>query len=119
MITSTALLYDVGRLSFAYQRFDAEVHGDWEDSWDASFDDALPAVVRVEIEARVAGGADWSHDVPVFVGAMNEMMDAADFSGRAKRGLTGADKRKEEDPKGGEDRDEDDDEDLDDEEDDE
>ncbi len=121
MITSTALLYDVGRLSFAYQRFDAEVDGDWEDSWDASFEvePALPAVVRVEIEPRVAGGPDWSHDVPVFVGAMNEMTDASDFSGRAKRGLTAPDEKKEEDPKDGEGREEDEDEDLDDDEDDE
>jgi prepilin-type N-terminal cleavage/methylation domain-containing protein len=97
MITSTALLYDVGRLSFSYQRFDPEIDGDWEDSWDASLDDALPAVVRVEIEARVAGGAEWSHDVPVFVGVMNEMMMVEDdFSRRPGRGPTGATKNEEE-----------------------
>jgi len=96
MITSTVLLYDVGRLSLSYQRFDPELDADWEDSWDASFEDALPAVVRVDIEARVAGGPDWLHDVPVFVGVMNEMTGEDDFSRRSGRGPTGAAEREEE-----------------------
>ncbi len=90
MIASTPLLYDVGRFELRYQRFDQDVDAQWEDSWDASFEDAIPAVVRIAVEPSRVDGPTWNHDVPVFVGFMNEMMDEDDFSRRLGPGPTGA-----------------------------
>ncbi len=70
MMFSAPLLYDVGRLVFQFQRSDLE-DSDWEDSWDAAEEDALPAAVRIEIEPAIDGGPSWYHEVPVFVAALN------------------------------------------------
>ncbi len=66
------LIYDVGRLKFRFQRSDLE-GDDWEDSWDAAEEDALPAAVQIEIEPALDGGPQWYHEVPVFVAALNEI----------------------------------------------
>jgi hypothetical protein len=70
MTFSAPLLYDVGRLTFQFQGSDIKDE-DWEDSWDAAEEDALPAAVRIEIEPALEGGPSWYHEVPVFVAALN------------------------------------------------
>lgn len=90
MMTSTPLLYDVGRFEVAYARSDPETDADWADEWDASFEGNLPAVVRIRIEPASEGGPTWSHEIPVWIGAMNEMWGADDF-GRPNEGLDAPD----------------------------
>jgi len=85
LITSVPLMYDVARLDVSYQRFDAGEDEGWETSWDASFEDALPAVVRIEVEPSADDGPSWYHEVPVFVGVYNEMMGEDDFQRRRGR----------------------------------
>jgi len=79
LVLTTPLMYDVGNVRFSYQRFDGGDQGSWEDSWDASFEDALPASVRIELEQNFDGGFRWYHEVPVFVGVMNEITGEEDF----------------------------------------
>jgi len=73
MMFSAPLLYDVGKLSFEFQRSDLEGGEDWVDSWDAAEEDALPAAVRIEIEPALDGGPYWYHEVPLFVATLNEI----------------------------------------------
>jgi general secretion pathway protein J len=73
----TALLYDVDVLVFQYTR-DAE-DGEWLDEWDASFEDELPAAVRIVVESNVPDGPFWVHEVPLMVGAYNELTGEEDF----------------------------------------
>ena len=70
MTFSAPLLYDVGKLTFQFQGSDIE-DKDWEASWDAAEEDALPAAVRIEIEPALEGGPSWYHEVPIFVAALN------------------------------------------------
>ena len=79
MMFSSPLLYDVGRLRFEYQRSDVEGE-DWEASWDAAEEDALPVAVRIEIEPALDGGPSWYHEVPVFVAALNEITGEDHFA---------------------------------------
>lgn len=82
LVLETPLLYDVESVRFAYQRFDVTGDGIWEDSWDASIEEQLPAGVRVEIEPATDDGPDWYHEVPVYVGVMNEITgEISDFRG--------------------------------------
>ena len=82
MTFSAPLLYDVGKLSFSFQRSDLEGSKgeDWTDSWDAAEEDALPAAVRVEIEPALDGGPYWYHEIPLFVAALNEITGEEHFA---------------------------------------
>ena len=82
MSFSAPLLYDVGKVSFKFQRSGLEGGRgeDWTDSWDAAEEDALPASVRIEIEPALPGGPYWYHEVPVFVAALNEITGEDHFA---------------------------------------
>jgi prepilin-type N-terminal cleavage/methylation domain-containing protein len=76
---STILLYDVESVEFAYLRESDDE--DWLDEWDAVDEDALPAVVRIDVRPSAVGGPDFYHEVAVLVGAMNQVSEAdEDFS---------------------------------------
>jgi prepilin-type N-terminal cleavage/methylation domain-containing protein len=74
----TILLYDVASVTFSYKR--ESDSDEWLDVWDASDDDALPAAVRIEVAPSAAGGPDFYHEIPVMVGAYNQLTDAEDFT---------------------------------------
>lgn len=83
MTMTTPLLYDVRQVRFEYQRGGGVDEDTWEESWDASYESELPATVRIAIEPSNAGGWAWHHDVPVFVGLMNEITGEEDFQAQA------------------------------------
>jgi len=117
LVLTTPLLSDVANLRFSYQRFDGGDEGSWEDSWDASFEDALPAGVRIELEQSFDGGFRWYHEVPVFVGVMNEITGEEDFrstGGPSARAPNRDDADEPDDDTNGSDDDADDDDDFDD-----
>lgn len=78
----TPLLYDVDVLAFEYSR-DGE-DGEWTDEWDASFEDELPSVVRVSVESSIPDGPFWYHEIPILVGAYNELTGEEDFRAARK-----------------------------------
>jgi type II secretion system protein J len=78
----TTLLYDVKDLTFEFQRSDYESE-EWEDEWDASDEDALPAGVRITMEPEVAVVPAISYEIPVYVGVFNEITGEEDFRERA------------------------------------
>jgi hypothetical protein len=119
MTMTTPLLYDVRDVRFEYQRGSGVEEDAWEESWDASYESELPATVRISIEPAHAGGWAWHHEIPVFVGLMNEITGEEDFQAQATGPVADAsrDRRRnrqeaEEDAEG-EDGEEEDDEDLD------
>lgn len=79
------LLFDVDSLKLSYRR---ERDGEeWLESWDAAEEDALPAVVRLEVTPAVVDGPSWYEEAPVMVGTFNELSGAEDFGrirGRVK-----------------------------------
>jgi general secretion pathway protein J len=73
----TALMYDASVLAFEYLR-DGEDE-QWTDEWDSSLEDELPAVVRVSVESDVPDGPFWYHEIPLMVGAYNQLTGEEDF----------------------------------------
>ncbi len=100
----TVLLYDVAELRFGYQRGDGD-EGDFEDEWDAAFEDDLPSVVRIEVEPTVEDGPYWYHEIPVMVGAMNEVAGEDDKWSRNKASGNFESNREPEEPEPDEDPD--------------
>jgi len=84
LVFSTPLLYNVRSIRFSYRRSD---FGDetWSDHWDAIDEDALPAAVRIEVDPTVPDGPAWYHEVPVFVGVLNEITGEDDFARQRSR----------------------------------
>ena len=79
----TVLLYDVKQLSFAFQRSESDKDKEkWEDSWDASDDDALPAVVRIGVEPETASGPVLDYQIPCYVGVLNAVTGEDDFDAK-------------------------------------
>jgi len=78
------LLYDVHSVTFEYCRacYDDD---SWENKWDASDDDSLPAAVHIVIEPEKDGGPSWDREVPVFVAVMNEITGSDDFRRPGRR----------------------------------
>ncbi len=76
---TTTLLYDVDRVEFRYRR-NADSDADFEKKWDADELDALPAAVEISVSPATPDGPNWQHQVPVFVGMLNEISGADDFS---------------------------------------
>ncbi len=81
MTVTTPLLYNVREARFSYQRQSGE-EDSWEQSWDASYESELPATVRIMIEPSTVDGWSWQHEIPVFVGLMNEVTGEDDFQPR-------------------------------------
>jgi len=84
LIFSTPLLYNVRDVRFSYRRSDF-AEATWSDSWDAIDEDSLPAAVRIEVEPSTPDGPAWYHEVPIFVGVLNEITGEDDFSRRRSR----------------------------------
>ena len=78
---TTTLLYDVASLNFQYRRTPHRKE-EWEDQWDASEEESLPAVVLVEVRPDTVDGPRWTHEVPLFVGVLNEISGEDDFRGQ-------------------------------------
>jgi general secretion pathway protein J len=77
-----ALLYDVKDVKFEFQRSEYESN-QWDDSWDASDEDSLPAGVRVTVESELPSTPGLSYEVPIYVGVFNEITGEDDFRERA------------------------------------
>lgn len=77
---TTVLFYDVDRFRVGYLRTSSDID-DWEESWDASESEDLPSVVRFELASDTPGGPSWTHEVPVYVAAINELHGEGDFRG--------------------------------------
>jgi len=75
----------VKSLSFAYQRSEPE-KDKWKDSWDATDDEQLPAVVRLTVEPETPDEPALDYEVPVYVGVLNAITGEDDFKGRRARG---------------------------------
>lgn len=78
------LLFDVDSLKLGYRRDPDD--DEWLESWDAAEEDALPAVVRLEVIPSVAAGPAWYQEAPVMVGTFNQITDAEDFARVKGRG---------------------------------
>jgi general secretion pathway protein J len=78
----TALLYDVKDVTFEFQRSEYESN-EWEDAWDASDEDALPAGVRVTVDSEVPSTPSLAYEIPIYVGVFNEITGEEDFRERA------------------------------------
>lgn len=76
---SAPLLLDVGSISFEYRRSSFETET-WTTDWSAEDNDALPAVVRIVVEPSVPGGPFWYHEIPIFVGVLNEITGEEDYT---------------------------------------
>jgi general secretion pathway protein J len=85
---ATVLLYDVESVTFSYQR--ESDTDEWLETWDATEDNQLPACVRIDVRPSAVGGPDFYHEIPVMVGAMNQIADVdEDFRAlRSRRGTT-------------------------------
>jgi general secretion pathway protein J len=80
----TVLLYDVKALALSYQRSEGDEDG-WEDAWDASDEDSLPAVVRMTVEPETPDGPSLVYEVPVYVGVFNAITGEEDFEEKRVR----------------------------------
>jgi len=81
----TVLLYNVKSVSFAFQRSEAE-KDKWEDGWDATEDEQLPAVVHLVVEPETPDVPLLDYEVPVYVGDFNAITGEDDFDERRARG---------------------------------
>jgi len=72
-VTAT-LLYDVASVTFSYLR--ESDSDDWLDAWDANDENQLPATVRIDVKPSASGGPDFYHEVPVMMGAFNQIVDS-------------------------------------------
>jgi general secretion pathway protein J len=94
---TTTLLYDVRSLEFSYRRTSHDSEN-WSDEWDAAEEDSLPAVVSIKVESD--GSPSWFHEVPLFVGVLNEISGEDDFqvrkAGKATRMKKAVEKKVEE-----------------------
>jgi len=77
---TTVLFYDVDRFRVGYLRTSNDID-DWEESWDAADSEELPSVVRFELSSDIPGGPSWTHEIPVYVAAINELHGEGDFRG--------------------------------------
>jgi prepilin-type N-terminal cleavage/methylation domain-containing protein len=77
---TTVLFYDVDSFRVGYLRTSNDID-DWEESWDAADSEELPSVVRFELSSDIPGGPSWTHEVPVYVAAINELHGEDDFRG--------------------------------------
>lgn len=73
------LLYDVDSINFEYLGSDLDSDA-WSNRWDAADEDSLPAAVRIEVKPTVDAGPYWYHEVPIFVGSLNEVTGEQHFS---------------------------------------
>jgi len=81
---ATILLYDVESVTFSYQR--ESDSDEWLETWDARDEEQLPACVRIDVRPSAIGGPDFYHEIPVMVGAFNQIADAdEDFVARRVR----------------------------------
>ncbi len=106
---ATTLLYDVESVTFSYLReSDSE---EWFEKWNAVDEEMLPATVRIDVRPSAIGGPDFYHEIPVMVGAFNQVVDHdEDFRARrVARSSIGRDPAREETPPPDEDDDGDDD----------
>lgn len=96
---TTVLFYDVDRFRVDYLRTSNDID-DWEESWDAADSEELPSVVRFELSSEIPGGPSWTHEVPVYVAAINELHGEDDFRGvkSIKSTLNKKDKDSDKDP---------------------
>ncbi|MBC8291692.1 MAG: prepilin-type N-terminal cleavage/methylation domain-containing protein [Proteobacteria bacterium] len=96
---TTVLFYDVDRFRVDYLRTSNDID-DWEESWDAADSEELPSVVRFELSSQIPGGPSWTHEVPVYVAAINELHGEDDFRGvkSIKSTLKKKDKDSDKDP---------------------
>jgi type II secretion system protein J len=80
---ATTLLYDVESVTFTYQReSDSE---EWLEEWNAVDEENLPACVRIDVRPSAIGGPDFYHEIPVMVGAFNQIFDVdGDFTGKGR-----------------------------------
>lgn len=83
LIFETALLFDVQSARFEYRRTDFDTET-WSDNWDAEEEDALPAAVAIALDPDGPRGTGWYHEIPVFVGVLNEITGEDDFRGQAR-----------------------------------
>jgi hypothetical protein len=72
----------VKSLTFEFQRSEYESN-QWEDSWDASDEDSLPAGIRVTVDSDVPSTPSLAYEVPIYVGVFNEITGEEDFRERA------------------------------------
>jgi type II secretion system protein J len=79
LTVQAVLLYDVANLTFEFQRSEYE-SDEWDDAWDASDEENLPAGVRVTVESEIPASPSLSYEVPVYVGVFNEITGGEDFN---------------------------------------
>jgi prepilin-type N-terminal cleavage/methylation domain-containing protein len=90
---ATTLLYDVESVTFSYLReSDSE---DWFEVWNAVDEEMVPACVRIDVRPSAVGGPDFYHEIPIMVGAINQVAgEDEDFrQRRSGRSSVGGDEK--------------------------
>jgi general secretion pathway protein J len=83
LVYETALLFDIRSVKFEYRRSDFDTEN-WTDKWDAIDEESLQAAVSISLDPDGPDGTSWYHEIPIFVGVMNEVTGEQDFRARRR-----------------------------------